>query len=72
MLQPLKVFLVMGSGNDENNPMEGGLTGGAETEICEKAAANGYAAAILKYPALSIGTIAPKWLAKISINVLWP
>ena len=44
-----KGILVMGSGNDENNPTEGGLTGAAETEICEKAAANGYAAAIVKY-----------------------
>lgn len=44
-----KGILVMGSGNDEDNPSEGSLDGAAETEICKKAAANGYAAAIVKY-----------------------
>jgi len=44
-----KGILVMGSGNDENNPTEGSLDGAAETAICEKAAANGYVAAIVKY-----------------------
>lgn len=44
-----KGILVMGSGNNEANPTEGDIDGAAETEICKKAAANGYAAAIVKY-----------------------
>ncbi|UIR55639.1 hypothetical protein LZQ00_15380 [Sphingobacterium sp. SRCM116780] len=44
-----KGILVVGSGNDENNPSEGGINGAVETALCEKAAANGYAAAIVKY-----------------------
>jgi hypothetical protein len=44
-----KGILVVGSGNDENNPSEGAINGSAETALCEKAAANGYAAAIVKY-----------------------
>jgi hypothetical protein len=55
-LQPLngkaktyKGILVMGSGNNENNPTPGGLNGTAETLLCRKAAANGYIAAIVQY-----------------------
>ncbi|MCX3265492.1 hypothetical protein [Pedobacter agri] len=44
-----KGTLVVGSGNDENNPSEGAIDGAAETALCEKAASNGYAAAIVKY-----------------------
>ncbi|TKC08931.1 hypothetical protein [Pedobacter frigoris] len=44
-----KGILVVGSGNEENNPSEGAINGAAETALCEKAAANGYAAAIVKY-----------------------
>ena len=44
-----KGILVIGSGNDENNPSEGAIDGAAETAICKKAAANGYAAAIVNY-----------------------
>ncbi|HMI04231.1 MAG TPA: hypothetical protein VK541_17210 [Pedobacter sp.] len=44
-----KGILVIGSGNNENNPSEGTLDGGAETALCRKAAENGYAAAIVKY-----------------------
>jgi len=44
-----KGILIVGSGNDEENPAEGSLDGGAETALCQKAAANGYAAAIVKY-----------------------
>ena len=44
-----KGILVMGSGNNEANPTEGDINGAAETEICKKAAANGYIAAIVKY-----------------------
>jgi hypothetical protein len=44
-----KGILVMGSGNDENNPTPGALNGAAETELCEKAAQNGYVAAIVQY-----------------------
>ena len=46
---PSKGILVVGSGNDETNPSEGNLDGGAETALCQKAAANGYTAAIVKY-----------------------
>ncbi|MET4081888.1 hypothetical protein ABIB40_001839 [Pedobacter sp. UYP30] len=42
-------ILVVGSGNDENNPSEGSVDGASETALCEKAASNGYAAAIVKY-----------------------
>ena len=44
-----KGILVIGSGNDENNPSEGAINGAAETSLCEKAASNGYAAAIVRY-----------------------
>lgn len=44
-----KGILVVGSGNDENNPSEGAINGATETALCEKAAANGYAAAIVRY-----------------------
>ncbi|AZI27242.1 hypothetical protein EA772_18565 [Pedobacter sp. G11] len=44
-----KGILVVGSGNDENDPSEGAIDGAAETALCEKAASNGYAAAIVKY-----------------------
>lgn len=42
-------ILVIGSGNNENNPTEGDINGAAETAVCEKAAVGGYAAAIVKY-----------------------
>lgn len=42
-------ILVMGSGNDENNPSVGSLDGSAENELCKKAADNGYIAAVLQY-----------------------
>jgi len=48
-LTSFKGIVVAGSGNDENNPSPGSLTGAAETEFCEKAAANGYTAAIVQY-----------------------
>nr|WP_121272075.1 hypothetical protein [Pedobacter schmidteae] len=48
-LTTFKGILVMGSGNDENNPTPGNLDGAAESAICEKAAENGYAAAIVQY-----------------------
>jgi len=44
-----KGILVMGSGNDQNNPTPGLLDGGVENDICKKAAENGYAAAIVQY-----------------------
>ncbi len=44
-----KGILVLGSGNDENNPSAGSIDGATETALCQKAAANGYAAAIVKY-----------------------
>lgn len=44
-----KGILVMGSGNNEASPKEGSLDGAAETVLCEKAATNGYAAAIVQY-----------------------
>ncbi len=44
-----KGILVIGSGNDENNPTEGAINGASETALCKKAADNGYAAAIVKY-----------------------
>lgn len=46
---PLKGILVMGSGNNESNPTPGSLDGAPENELCQKAAANGYAAAIVQY-----------------------
>jgi hypothetical protein len=42
-------ILVTGSGNNENNPNPGSLDGAAEAKFCRKAAANGYAAAIVQY-----------------------
>jgi hypothetical protein len=39
----------MGSGNDENNPTPGALNGAAENDLCNKAAAGGYVAAIVQY-----------------------
>ncbi|MES2454972.1 MAG: hypothetical protein V4594_05515 [Bacteroidota bacterium] len=44
-----KGILVMGSGNDENNPTAGNLDGGPENDICKKAAQNDYVAAIVQY-----------------------
>ncbi len=44
-----KGILVMGSGNDENNPAAGSLDGGAENSLCKKAAENGYIAAVVQY-----------------------
>ncbi|RFZ94754.1 hypothetical protein D0C36_04245 [Mucilaginibacter conchicola] len=44
-----KGVLVVGSGNDENNPTPGSLEGGAETDLCQTAAKNGYVAAIVQY-----------------------
>jgi len=44
-----KGIVVMGSGNDENKPSPGSLNGAAETQFCEKAATNGYVAAIVQY-----------------------
>ena len=44
-----KGILVMGSGNDENNPSAGGLDGSGENALCQKAAENGYVAAIVQY-----------------------
>jgi hypothetical protein len=48
-LSSFKGIIVIGSGNDENNPTPGTLNGGAETELAETAAKNGYAAAIVQY-----------------------
>ncbi|MFD2920694.1 hypothetical protein ACFS6H_13300 [Terrimonas rubra] len=44
-----KGILVMGSGNNENNPSAGSLNGTSENELCKKAAENGYVAAIVAY-----------------------
>lgn len=44
-----KGIVVMGSGNDENNPAAGSLDGSAEKAFCEKAAQSGYVAAIVQY-----------------------
>ena len=44
-----KGIVVMGSGNDENNPSPGSLAGGSEIKFCEKAASGGYIAAIVQY-----------------------
>lgn len=44
-----KGILIMGSGNNEDAPTPGALDGAAETHLCEKAAENGYAAAIVQY-----------------------
>ncbi|SDC89555.1 hypothetical protein [Niabella drilacis] len=44
-----KGILVMGSGNDEHNPTQGSLEGGPENALCQKAAENGYIAAIVQY-----------------------
>ena len=52
-----KGILVLGSGNDENNPSEGAINGASETALCEKAAANGYAAAIVKYQKPAAGAL---------------
>lgn len=51
-----KGILVVGSGNDESNPSEGSINGASETALCEKAAANGYAAAIVRYQKPAAGT----------------
>ncbi len=44
-----KGILVMGSGNNENNPTPGSLDGSGENALCQKAAENGYVAAIVQY-----------------------
>jgi hypothetical protein len=44
-----KGILVMGSGNDESNPAVGSLDGAEDGELCNKAAQNGYLAAIVQY-----------------------
>lgn len=44
-----KGILVMGSGNNENNPSAGSLNGSSENDLCKKAAENGYVAAIVAY-----------------------
>jgi predicted esterase len=44
-----KGILVMGSGNDENNPAAGSLDGAAENSLCKKAAENDYVAAVVQY-----------------------
>lgn len=44
-----KGILVMGSGNEPNQPSEGALDGDGENALCQKAAENGYVAAIVKY-----------------------
>lgn len=44
-----KGILVLGSGNDANSPTVGRLDGAAENALCQKAADNGYVAAIVQY-----------------------
>ncbi len=44
-----KGILVVGSGNDPSNPSPGSLSGQDENRLCEKAAANGYLAAVVQY-----------------------
>lgn len=44
-----KGILVVGSGNDENNPTPGALDGGSETDLCQTAAKDGYLTAIVQY-----------------------
>lgn len=44
-----KGILVMGSGNDENNPGPGDLNDGSGNALCQKAADNGYVAVQLQY-----------------------
>jgi len=46
-----KGILAVGSGNNENAPTEGSLTGSSENLLCQKAADAGYLAAIVKYRA---------------------
>lgn len=42
-------ILVMGSGNDAENPGQGSLDGDTEISLCRKAAENNYIAAIVQY-----------------------
>ncbi|MET3981601.1 autotransporter translocation and assembly factor TamB [Mucilaginibacter sp. UYP25] len=44
-----KGILVVGSGNNENDPSPGTLDGGAETDLCQTAAKDGYVTAIVQY-----------------------
>jgi hypothetical protein len=44
-----KGILVLGSGNNENSPSPGDMNGAAENALCQKAAENGYVAAIVQY-----------------------
>ncbi len=46
-----KGILVVGSGNDGNNPSIGSLTGTTENDLCKMAADNGYVAAVVAYKA---------------------
>lgn len=44
-----KGILVVGSGNNENNPTPGSMDGAAETDLCQTVAKDGYVAAIVQY-----------------------
>lgn len=46
-----KGIIVVGSGNNENQPSEGSLDGAAENDLCKKASEEGYLAAVVKYRA---------------------
>jgi hypothetical protein len=48
-ISSFKGILVMGSGNDENNPTAGILDESTDVDLCTKAAQNGYVAAIVQY-----------------------
>lgn len=44
-----KGILVIGSGNNEQNPLEGSVEGASENSLCRKAVENNYLAAIVQY-----------------------
>jgi hypothetical protein len=46
-----KGIVVIGSGNDGNNPSIGSLSGTTENDLCKMAAENGYVAAVIAYQA---------------------
>lgn len=56
-----KGILVMGSGNDENNPAAGSLDGSGENSLCKKAAENGYIAAVVQYRKGTPNTSSDAW-----------
>lgn len=53
-----KGIVVVGSGNNENTPTAGSLTGTTENDVCKQAADNGYVAAVVAY---SVGPGVSNW-----------